>query len=149
MRILDAGVEAQTAAGRVAVRRIADRLVGSPEIFGHEDREPEQSVNFVTCHDGFTLNDLVSYNSKHNEANGEGNRDGDNNNFSDNYGVEGPTKRADIEAFRARQIRNILSTLLLSQGVPMLLAASACFLLAWRGFHHPAPAPAAAPLSQN
>ena len=74
-----------------AVRRVADRLVGSPEIYGHEEREPEQSINFVTCHDGFTLNDLVSYDGKHNEANGEDNRDGANDNRSWNCGFEGPT----------------------------------------------------------
>ena len=75
------------------VRLLAQRALGSPDIFGHEEREPEQSINFVTCHDGFTLNDLVSYNSKHNEANGEGNRDGSDNNLSWNCGVEGPTER--------------------------------------------------------
>src|SRR6476659_1472151 len=74
-----------------AVRRVADRMIGSPEIFGHEEREPEQSVNFVTCHDGFTLNDLVSYNGKHNDANGEGNRDGIDENLSWNCGWEGPS----------------------------------------------------------
>ena len=74
-----------------SVRRFADRMIGSPEIYGHKEREPEQSVNFVTCHDGFTLNDLVSYNEKHNEANGEENRDGANDNRSWNCGVEGPT----------------------------------------------------------
>ena len=72
----------------------ADRLLGSPEIYGHKEREAEQSVNFVTCHDGFTLNDLVSYNQKHNEANGEDNRDGANDNRSWNCGVEGPTRRS-------------------------------------------------------
>ena len=70
---------------------LLDRLLGSPAIYGHKQREVEQSVNFVTCHDGFTLNDLVSYNDKHNEANGEGNRDGANDNRSWNCGVEGPT----------------------------------------------------------
>ena len=73
------------------VARIADRFLGSPEIYGHKEREAEESVNFVTCHDGFTLNDLVSYNQKHNEANGEGNRDGANDNRSWNCGVEGAT----------------------------------------------------------
>ena len=73
------------------VSRIADRLVGSPGIFGHEEREPEQSINFVACHDGFTLNDAVSYNVKHNEANGEQNRDGSDDNRTWNCGVEGPT----------------------------------------------------------
>ena len=77
--------------------RLADRLLGSPDIYGHEQREAEQSVNFVTCHDGFTLNDLVSYNEKHNEANGEDNRDGANDNRSWNCGVEGPTDDPEIE----------------------------------------------------
>src|SRR5438874_9153810 len=76
-----------------SLRRFADRLVGSPEIYGHKQREPEQSVNFDTCHDGFTLNDLVSYDRKHNEANGEQNRDGADDNRSWNCGVEGPTSR--------------------------------------------------------
>ena len=76
---------------RGTVRRLAARLLGSPDIFGHQEREPEQSINFVTCHDGFTLNDLVSYDRKHNEANGEDNRDGTDDNLSWNCGVEGPT----------------------------------------------------------
>ena len=80
-----------------SVRRVADRLVGSPEIYGHKEREAEQSVNFVTCHDGFTLNDLVSYNEKHNEANGEDNRDGADDNRSWNCGVEGPTDDPAVE----------------------------------------------------
>jgi isoamylase len=84
--------------------RFADRLIGSPEIFRHEEREPEQSVNFVTCHDGFTLNDLVSYERKHNEANGEGNRDGANDNRSWNCGVEGPTDDPAVEKLRNRQV---------------------------------------------
>ena len=103
-----------------AVGRIADRLIGSPGIFGHEEREVEQSVNFVTCHDGFTLNDLVSYNCKHNEANGEENRDGANDNRSWNCGVEGPTDDPAIESLRNRQVRNFLTTTLLSLGVPMI-----------------------------
>jgi len=102
------------------VRRLAARLVGSPDIFGHEEREPEQSINFVTCHDGFTLNDLVSYDRKHNEANGEENRDGDANNINWNCGVEGPTNDTAIAELRRRQRRNFLTTLLVSQGVPML-----------------------------
>ena len=77
--------------------RLADRLLGSPQIYGHKEREAEESVNFVTCHDGFTLNDLVSYNQKHNEANGENNRDGTNDNRSWNWGVEGPTDDPAIE----------------------------------------------------
>jgi isoamylase len=104
-----------------SVGRVADRLVGSPEIYGHEEREAEQSVNFVTCHDGFTLNDLVSYNDKHNEANGEDNRDGANDNRSWNCGVEGPTDAPEIERLRSRQIRNLLTVTLLALGVPMIL----------------------------
>jgi glycogen operon protein len=104
-----------------AVRRVADRLVGSPEIYGHKQREAEQSVNFVTCHDGFTLNDLVSYNDKHNEANGEGNRDGANDNRSWNCGAEGPTDDPAVEQLRNRQVKNLLTTTLLSLGVPMIL----------------------------
>jgi glycogen operon protein len=105
---------------------LATRLAGSSDLYGDDGRQPYHSINFVTSHDGYTLNDLVTYREKHNEANGEGNRDGDNNSFSDNYGVEGPTKRADIEAVRSRQIRNMLATLLLSQGVPMVLAGDEC-----------------------
>jgi isoamylase len=104
-----------------ATPRFADRLIGSPEIFGHEDREPEQSVNFVTCHDGFTLNDLVSYNEKRNELNGEENRDGANDNRSWNCGVEGPTDDRGIEALRNRQVKNFLTATLLSIGTPMVL----------------------------
>ncbi|HMK37943.1 MAG TPA: glycogen debranching protein GlgX [Bacteroidota bacterium] len=104
-----------------SLRRFADRLIGSPEIFGHEDREPEQSVNFVTCHDGFTLNDLVSYNEKHNEANGEGNRDGASDNRSWNCGVEGPSEDPSVETLRNRQVKNFLTVTLLSLGVPMVL----------------------------
>ncbi|MBL8817056.1 MAG: glycogen debranching protein GlgX [Planctomyces sp.] len=103
-----------------AIRRVADRMVGSPEIYGHEQREPEQSVNFVTCHDGFTLNDLVSYNQKHNEANGEENRDGSNDHRSWNCGVEGPTDDPMIERLRRRQIRNFLTLTMISLGIPMI-----------------------------
>src|SRR5205807_3516434 len=85
-------------------------------------RRPYASVNFVTAHDGFTLRDLVSYNEKHNEANGEDNRDGHDNNVSFNYGLEGPTDDAEVNAVRWRVMRNFLATLLLSQGVPMLVA---------------------------
>ena len=92
-----------------AVGRLADRLLGSPEIYGHEEREAEQSVNFVTCHDGFTLNDLVSYNHKHNAANGEDNRDGANDNRSWNCGVEGPTDDPAVEQLRNRQVKNFLT----------------------------------------
>ena len=90
-----------------SVARVADRLVGSPQIYGHEAREAEQSVNFVTCHDGFTLNDLVSYDRKHNEANGENNRDGANDNRSWNCGVEGPTDDPEIERLRNRQSQEL------------------------------------------
>jgi isoamylase len=104
-----------------AVGRVADRLVGSPEIYAHKEREAEQSVNFVTAHDGFTLNDLVSYNDKHNEANGENNRDGADDNRSWNCGVEGPTDDPVIEKLRNRQVKNFLTTTLLSIGMPMIL----------------------------
>jgi glycogen operon protein len=104
-----------------AVARMADRLVGSPEIYGHERREAEQSVNFVTCHDGFTLNDLVSYDTKRNDANGEANRDGANDNRSWNCGVEGPSEDPAVEQLRNRQAKNFLTVTLLSLGVPMLL----------------------------
>jgi glycogen operon protein len=104
-----------------SLRRVADRLVGSPEIYGHKQREAEQSVNFVTCHDGFTLNDLVSYNQKHNEANGEDNRDGANDNRSWNCGVEGPTDDPVVERLRNRQVKNFLTVTLMSLGVPMIL----------------------------
>jgi len=96
------------------------RLTGSPDLYRHDGRRPYASINFVTAHDGFTLNDLVSYNGKHNEANGDGNKDGDNNNQSWNCGVEGPTDDPQINALRERQRRNFLTTLFLSQGVPML-----------------------------
>jgi isoamylase len=100
----------------------ASRFMGSSDLYKHNGRRPSHSVNFVTAHDGFTMRDLVSYNQKHNEANGEGNRDGDNHNNSWNCGVEGPTDDPEIRDLRMRQIRNLLATLLLSQGTPMLLA---------------------------
>jgi isoamylase len=103
-----------------SIRRFADRIVGSPEIYAHKQREAEQSVNFVTCHDGFTLNDVVSYNQKHNEANGEGNCDGCNENDSWNCGIEGPTDDPAIELLRNRQVKNLLATTLLSLGLPMI-----------------------------
>src|SRR5437899_924571 len=96
------------------------RLTGSPDLYLHNGRRPYASINFVTAHDGFTLNDLVSYNDKHNEANGDGNKDGDNNNLSWNCGAEGPTEDPQINVLRDRQSRNFLTTLRLSQGVPML-----------------------------
>jgi isoamylase len=98
------------------------RLTGSPDLYQWTGKRPYASINFITAHDGFTLNDLVSYNDKHNEANGENNQDGDNNNKSWNCGEEGPTKRQEVLTLRERQRRNFLSTLFLSQGVPMLCA---------------------------
>ncbi len=103
------------------VSRFASRLLASPDIYGHQEREPEQSINFVTCHDGFTLNDLVSYNHKHNEANGEENRDGADHNLSWNCGAEGFTEDAAVEALRNRQVKNFLTLTLLALGAPMLL----------------------------
>jgi glycogen operon protein len=99
----------------------ASRICGSADIYTRSGKGPEGSINFITCHDGFTLNDLVSYRSKHNEANGENNHDGTDANFSENYGSEGETKDAGIETLRKRQIKNFLLTLLISRGVPMLL----------------------------
>jgi glycogen operon protein len=99
----------------------ASRLTGSSDLYEHSGRRPVASINFVTAHDGFTLRDLVSYNEKHNEANGEDNRDGESHNRSSNFGVEGPTDDPAILTLRARQQRNFIATLLLSQGVPMLL----------------------------
>jgi isoamylase len=101
---------------------LAFRLTGSSDLYERGGRRPYASVNFVTAHDGFTLADLVSYNEKHNEANGEGNRDGHDHNISWNHGAEGPTDDPEILTLRARQMRNFLATLLLSQGVPMLVA---------------------------
>jgi glycogen operon protein len=103
------------------VSRLAARLLGSPDIYGHEEREAEQSINFVTCHDGFTLDDLVSYNHKHNEGNGENNRDGSDDNLSWNCGSEGPTDDPAIEALRNRQVKNFLVLELLAAGTPMVL----------------------------
>ena len=100
----------------------AQRFTGSSDLYEASGRKPHASINFITAHDGFTLQDLVSYNSKHNEANGEDNRDGNDNNLSWNGGAEGTTDDASINALRARQKRNLIATLLLSQGVPMLLA---------------------------
>jgi isoamylase len=105
--------------GTVAL--LADRLLGSPKIYGHKEREAEGSVNFVTCHDGFTLNDLVSYNEKQNESNGEQNRDGADDNRSWNSGVEGPSDDPAIENLRNRQVKNFLTVTMLSLGLPMIL----------------------------
>ena len=104
------------------IGNLATRLAGSSDLYQPKGRRPYASINFVTCHDGFTLNDLVSYNNKHNVANLEGNCDGESHNRSWNCGAEGPTDNARILALRACQRRNFLATLLLSQGVPMLLA---------------------------
>jgi glycogen operon protein len=104
------------------IGELASRLTGSSDLYGYSGRRPYASINFVTCHDGFPLADLVSYNAKHNEANGEDNRDGENNNLSWNCGTEGPTDNPAILSLRARQKRNLLATLLFSQGVPMLRA---------------------------
>ena len=107
--------------GEENVADFVTRFTGSADLYQSDGRRPFASINFVTAHDGFTLNDLVSYNEKHNEANGEDNRDGTDDNRSWNHGVEGPTDDESINALRRRQQRNVLATLLLSQGVPMLL----------------------------
>lgn len=104
------------------LREFSDRLLGSSSLFEWQARKPSASVNFITAHDGFTLRDTVSYVDKHNQANGEDNRDGHGSNYSNNYGVEGDTNNAQIKAVRLRQQRNLLCTLFLSQGCPMLLA---------------------------
>ena len=104
------------------IQELATRVTGSADLLAHQGRRPSATVNFITAHDGFTLHDLVSYNGKHNEANGEDNRDGINENDSWNCGVEGETDDPEVLQLRARQKRNLLATLLLSQGVPMLLA---------------------------
>ena len=104
-----------------SLRPLADRLLGSHEIYRHKHSEAEQSVNFVTCHDGFTLNDLVSYNENHNLANGEGNRDGADDNRSWNCGIEGPTDDPAVERLRNRQVKNFFTVTLLSLGLPMFV----------------------------
>ena len=103
------------------VGTLAARILGSPDIYHRQDTDINRSINFITCHDGFTLNDLVSYDTKHNDANQEDNRDGANDNFSWNCGAEGPTQDPLIEVLRLRQIKNFLTILLMSQGTPMLL----------------------------
>ncbi|MFO7304658.1 MAG: glycogen debranching protein GlgX [Gammaproteobacteria bacterium] len=108
------------------IGELAYRVSGSSDLYEHSGRRPYASVNFVTAHDGFTLRDLVSYNEKHNEANLDGNTDGENHNRSWNCGVEGPTDDPEIRALRVRQMRNLLATLMVSQGVPMLLAGDEC-----------------------
>jgi len=107
------------------IGELAYRITGSSDLYERSGRRPYASINFVTAHDGFTLRDLVSYNQKHNEANGEDNRDGTDNNRSWNCGAEGPTDDPAINALRLQQCRNFLATLLLSQGVPMMLAGDA------------------------
>ena len=104
------------------VPELATRLTGSSDLYQGSGRLPINSVNFITCHDGFTLYDLVSYNEKHNQANGEGNRDGDNHNHSRNYGAEGVTDDPAVNARRRKQVKNFMAVLMLSQGVPMILA---------------------------
>jgi len=104
-----------------SVAKLPNRLFASPDIFADQGREPETSINFITCHDGFTLYDLVSYNQKHNEANGENNRDGCDNNISWNCGIEGPTENLAIQALRKRQIKNFLTLTMLATGTPMLM----------------------------
>jgi isoamylase len=101
---------------------LATRLSGSSDLYQHSGRPPFCSINFITSHDGFTMNDLVSYKEKHNDENGENNCDGDNHNISDNYGAEGPSRKKSIQTVRTRQIKNMIATLLLSQGVPMLVS---------------------------
>ncbi len=108
--------------GKAPASALTERMCASGSVFHHQGRRPWACVNFVTAHDGFTLNDVVTYNEKHNQANGEDNKDGSSDNRSWNCGVEGPTRDPKIKALRERQIRNMLATLLLSQGTPMLLA---------------------------
>jgi glycogen operon protein len=108
--------------GAASIGELGWRLTGSADLFTHDGRRPFASVNFVTAHDGFTLRDLVTYDHKHNEANGEDNRDGTDDNRSANYGVEGETDDPGINDVRHRQMRNLLATLALSTGVPMLTA---------------------------
>ena len=108
--------------GESSVADLTERLCASGDLFNKQGRRPWACVNFITAHDGFTLNDLVTYNDKHNEANGEDNKDGNSNTHSWNCGVEGPTEDAEINALRQRQMRNLMATLLLSQGTPMILA---------------------------
>src|SRR4029079_17241353 len=117
------------------VSEFATRLTGSSDLYMDDGRRPTASINFITCHDGFSLNDLVSYNDKHNDANGEDNRDGANDNNSWNCGAEGPTDHPEIRALRARKKRAMLTTLQCSQGVAMLLAGDEMGLRQ-KGNHH-------------
>jgi glycogen operon protein len=103
------------------VGALASRICGSADLYQKSGKEPLHSINFITCHDGFTLNDLVCFKHKHNQANGEGNKDGIGENFSDNYGMEGITDDPEIERIRVRQIKNFLATLFISRGIPLLL----------------------------
>ncbi len=112
--------------GHGTAKTLAPRLCASPDTFNFRGRKPWASINFVAAHDGFTLCDLVSYNDKHNEANGEDNRDGHSDNRSWNCGAEGPTKDKGIQALRSHQLRNLLATLILSQGTPMISAGDEC-----------------------
>jgi glycogen operon protein len=105
---------------------LATRLSGSSDLYQPGGRTPLSSINFICSHDGFTLNDLVTYRDKHNVENGEFNRDGENQNYSENYGSEGPTEDPKLDGVRSRQVRNFLATLMLSQGVPMLPAGDEC-----------------------
>ncbi|HWR69379.1 MAG TPA: glycogen debranching protein GlgX [Desulfomonilia bacterium] len=106
---------------RAEIYRLTNRLLGSPDIYPQPERETNRSINFITCHDGFTLNDLVTYSDKHNERNNEQNQDGNDYNFSWNCGYEGPTEDQTVEALRRRQIKNLLAILFISQGTPMIL----------------------------
>ncbi|NDJ60386.1 MAG: glycogen debranching protein GlgX [Chloroflexi bacterium] len=106
---------------RGSLSALPARFFASPDIYGHREREPELSINFVACHDGFTLNDLVSYNEKHNDANLEGNRDGHNHNLSWNCGIEGPSDDPEVERLRTRQLKNFFTITLLAAGTPMIL----------------------------
>ena len=103
------------------VKPLSARILASPDMYSHADSDINRSINFVTCHDGFTLNDLVSYNQKHNQANGEDNRDGSNDNYSWNCGAEGATEEPEIEQLRLKQIKNFFTVLFMSQGTPMIL----------------------------
>ena len=109
------------------VGAVASRLGGSSDIYQERGGSPLNSINFVTCHDGFTLSDLVSFNQKHNEANGEGNHDGINDNLSWNCGAEGDSGDQNIDSLRMRQVRNFMAILLLSRGIPMLVAGDEVF----------------------
>jgi glycogen operon protein len=104
------------------IPELATRLTGSSDLYQVSGRQPVNSINFISCHDGFTLYDLVSFYEKHNQANGEDNRDGDNNNYSWNYGVEGVSDDPAVNALRLKQVKNFMAVLMLSQGVPMILA---------------------------